>query len=56
MEIIRRSNMLITSGDYRVKLSHRSDTKSTVMANGSYELSCVDSEWVEISQTFGTQK
>lgn len=26
------------------------------MANGSYELSCVDSEWVEISQTFGTQK
>ena len=56
MEIIRRSNMLITSGDYRVKLSHRSDTKSTVMANGSYQLSCVDSEWVEISQTFGTQK
>ena len=26
------------------------------MANGSYQLSSVDSEWVEISQTFGTQK
>lgn len=24
--------MLITSGDYMVKLSHRSDTKSTMMA------------------------